>query len=372
MNKRKIIITLAGVLILVLSFALSGKIKRTDPPRPAAVAIATAVQAATFEPGLVGRTIAITGRLLPAQTVQLFAEVGGVATYGDKPFKPGVRYAKGEVMVRINSDEARSALYAARSAFQSSIAAVLPDVKLDFANHAPAWENYLAQLRIEQNLAPLPETDDRKLKLFLSGRGIYTTYYQIREAETRLAKFLITAPFDGVLTQAQIDAATLVRVGQPIGEFITTGRFELEAGISHADALALKPGMTFEMKEVNSGASFAARLARINEAIDPATQQVRIYADVNDSAARSGMYLEGRIAVQEYPNAIEVPVVALVNDTHLFAIRDSVATLLPVQVEHKNSKTAIVTGISRKEIIITDRHGESLAGAKVAIVNTAR
>jgi multidrug efflux pump subunit AcrA (membrane-fusion protein) len=372
MNKRKFIITGAGVLILVLSFAISGRMKRADPPRPAGASMATAVNAIPVQPGAVMRKVPITGRLVPAQTVNIFAEVGGLATYGDKPFKPGTRFAKGEVMVRINSDEARTALYAARSAFQSALAGIVPDLKLDFADKAAEWESYLYQLRIEQNLPPLPETNDKKLNLFLSGRGIYTNYYSIREAETRYAKFTITAPFDGVLSTAQIDAASLVRTGQPLGEFISTGRFELEAGVSYTDAMAIKPGIAFEMNDVNTGREFNARVLRINEAVDPTTQQVRIYAEVTHPEARSGMYLEGAIGVQQYDNAVEIPVQALVESAKVYVVRDTAATLLPVQVQFKNSSIAIITGIDQPELLITDRHTEAFQGSKVDIVNTAR
>ncbi len=372
MNKRKFIITGAGVLILILSFVISGRMKRADPPRQANAESATAVNAVAVQPGTVLRKVPVTGRLVPWQTVNLFAEVGGVATYGDKPFKPGTRFSKGEVMVRINSEEARTSLYAARSAFQSALAGIVPDLKLDFADQASEWESYLYQLRIEQNLPPLPATDDKKLSLFISGRGIYTNYYSIREAETRYAKFTITAPFDGLLSTAQIDAASLVRTGQALGEFISTDKFELEAGVGYTDALAIKQGTVFEMSDVNTGAKFSARILRINEAVDPATQQVRIYAEVVHPEARSGMYLEGTIGVQHYDNAVEIPVRALVENAKVYVVRDTLATLIPVSVQFKNSRIAIINGIERPELLITDRHSEAFQGSKVDIVNTAK
>ncbi len=372
MNRRKFIITIAGVAILILSFLLSGNLKRNDPPRPEAALTATAVHARAIVPGTVVRKVPITGRLQPEQKLSLYAEVGGVATYGAKPFKPGTRFSKGEVMVRINSDEAQTSLFAARSAFQSNLAGIIPDLKLDFPAHSPAWETYLYGLKIDEKLPALPAADDKQLNLFLSGRGVFTNYYSIREAETRFAKFTITAPFDGILSTAQIDAASLVRTGQPLGEFITTGRYELEAGLSYSYAFSIKIGTTFEMRDVNTGDTFSAKVLRINEAVDPSTQQVRIYAEVVHPDARSGMYLEGIIPVQTFEAAVEIPVESLVDGSQVFVVRDSTATLIPVGVQFKNSTTAIATGIEKEEVLITDRHNEAFAGSKVEIVNTGK
>ena len=210
MNKRKIIVTLIGVAILVVSFLASGMLKRAQPDlRPKPGEIATAVSTLPIAPGEVGRTLKVTGRLVPQSSVDLFAEVGGLAEFGDRPFKPGVRFEKGQVLLRINAAELESNLAASRSGFQSQLAGVIPDLKIDFPDEADAWKTYLEEMRVERTLAPLPDVDSQKLRLFLTGRNIYTTYYNIKEAETRREKHILRAPFSGSVTAASIDDAEL-------------------------------------------------------------------------------------------------------------------------------------------------------------------
>ncbi len=373
MNKRKITISAVGIGILLLSFVLAGQLKREEPDRrPKPGELATAVSSIEVSPGEVHRAMPITGRLVPRSTVNLYAEVSGVASFGEKPFKPGVRFRKGDILLKINADEMESSLAAARSNFQSQLAGVIPDLKIDFADEAEAWSQYLERMDIKKSMAPLPEVKDRKLQLFLSGRNMYSNYYGIKEAETRLAKHVLRAPFDGSVVETDIDDASLVRIGQALGSFISSGHYELEAGVSYRDIGALQVGTRFEMRDVNTGKTYEAKVVRINEAVDPLTQQVKIYAEVNDVKARSGIYLEGNIAVEQYANAVQVPAQALVGERAVFVVRDSLAVLQAVQVLHKTAETATLSGFDAKVQVITSRHNEAFAGSKVAITNIDR
>ncbi|HKL02027.1 MAG TPA: HlyD family efflux transporter periplasmic adaptor subunit, partial [Cryomorphaceae bacterium] len=289
MKKRQIIIILIGIGILAASILISGMLTKDKAQSKDEVELKTAVKAREMEPGDVKRTIRITGRLVPEKQVVVYSEVGGVATFGSKPFKVGTTYRKGEEMIRINSDEIKSALIAARSNFQSLLAGIIPDLKTDFPDHADAWESYLYEMEIDQTLPVLPKPGSKKLKLFLSGRQVFSSYYNIRESETRLDKFVVRAPFSGSLVSASLDEGSLVRVGQPLGEFISAGSFEMESGISYSDVEYVKPGTEFKAKDVNRGKTFNAEVVRVNDRVDPQTQQVKIFSRIRDEDARSGI-----------------------------------------------------------------------------------
>lgn len=369
MKKRQIIIILVGIAILAGSFLVSGMLSKDEAEAKEEVALKTAVKAREMESGDVKRTIRITGRLVPEKQVAIFAEVGGVASFGSKPFKVGVSYRKGEEMIRINSDEIQSALIAGRSNFQSLLAGIIPDLKTDFPDDAAAWESYLFDMEIDETLPPLPEVESKKLKLFLSGRQVFSNYYNIRESETRLAKFSIRAPFTGSLVTASLDEGSLVRVGQPLGEFISAGSFEMESGISYSDVQYLSQGTEFTVRDVNSGRSFNAEVVRINDRVDPETQQVKVFSRIRDDKARSGIYLEGAIPAETFESSIEIPIDALVGTDGVFTIEDSTAVLNKVDVKYKNNEIAIVSGLPEKAKVIVDDHNESLKGSGVSAVN---
>ena len=175
MNKRKIIIVLAGVGILAASILLSGMLTKEGQEKPKEFEMLTSVQLKKMTPTTIVRTIPITGRLIPKQSVLLYAEVGGRATFGSKPFKEGVSFNKGEILLSVNSDELRSSLSAKRSNFQSLLASVIPDLKLDFVDASTEWEEYLFKIDTDQKLPPLPEVEDRKLKHY-SGSFSWVAY----------------------------------------------------------------------------------------------------------------------------------------------------------------------------------------------------
>lgn len=371
MNKRQILIIAAGIVIFAGSIGISRFLKKDKKPAENKTETLTAVNTMSVEPGSIYRKVTITGRLVPEKTVMLFAEVGGKASKGSKPFKEGMRFGKGEVILQINSEEIESSVISSRSNFQSLLASVIPDLKLDFPEIATSWEDYLYNIEIEKSLPPLPEVNNKKLKLFLSGRQIFSNYYKIKELETRLDKYIIRAPFNGSLVSANLDESSLVRVGQPIGEYITTGSYELEAGISYLDAEYLKVGTEFEMKDVNTGNTYQAKVIRVNDRVDPSTQQVKVYASIKDPSAKSGIYLEGQIDAQNFDNAVRIPVSSLVNGSNVFVVEDSIANLKQVNLEFKNNEIAILTGLKGPSKIITGKHNESLNGLKVSEVNLA-
>jgi multidrug efflux pump subunit AcrA (membrane-fusion protein) len=158
-------------------------------------------------------------------------------------------------------------------------------------------------------------------------------------------------------------------MGQPPGVFISAGHNEFEAGGSYTDAEILRLGRIFEMQDSNTGKQYKAKVVRINDQVDPATQQVKVYAGVDDPEARSGIYLEGRIPAGEIKNAVEIPISALVGENEIFTIVDSTAKLIEVEVAYKNSEKAIISGISESLEVVMDKHNESLDGSKVAPVN---
>jgi len=369
MNKRQILIIVFGVVFLAGSIGISRFLKKDETKAQKEDQSVTAVKTIKVAPGTVNRKIIITGRLVPEKTVTLFAEVSGKASQGVRPFKEGIHFNKGEVIVKINSEEIESSVIAARSNFQSTLASVIPDLKLDFSDEADRWESYMFNIDIEKSLPPLPKVDDKKLKLFLSGRQIFSNYYKIKEQETRLDKYIMRAPFNGSLVSANLDESTLVRVGQPLGEFISKGSYELEAGVSYLDAEFLKPGTEFEMKDVNTGNVYKATVTRVNDRVDPSTQQVKIYSTIKDASAKSGIYLEGKIDAQKFEEAIQIPVASLVNDNKVYSVKDSVAHLQDVRVEFKNNETAIITGLKDNTTLIIGKHNESLNGLKVSEVN---
>ena len=68
---------------------------------------------------------------------------------------------------------------------------------------------------------------DNQVRLFVSGRGVISSYYSLQNLEKTLSFYKIKAPFSGVLVQANVTEGSLIRPGQLLGEFIAPVDYEL-------------------------------------------------------------------------------------------------------------------------------------------------
>ena len=373
MNKRKLIISLIGVIILAGGIALSGILAgsggkpNASSSSPAEVGIP--VRTRTVSNGPVEANISITGRVIPAERIDLYAEVSGIATYGVRPFKTGTKYNKGEVLLKIDDSEFKRSLASSKSQFMSTIAQVLPDLKLDYPDYYQAWRNYLLNFNIDERIKKLPGAADEQLKLFLTGRNIYSAYYNILESETRLTKYNIRAPFNGTLTESSVNQGALVRTGQQLGEFIKSGQFELEASIAQDHLRYLKNGGIITVSEVNSAKTYDAELVRINDKIDPGSQLVKIYFRLNDTGLRSGLYLEGKIGAATINNAVELPIQAMVDDGHVFIVENEKAVKSAVSVMDQSTDRVVIAGLKNGARVIIDKKNSAFEGSVVIETN---
>ena len=366
MNKRKVILGSIGALILAGGVLLAKHLSERDnsPPEIPSDA-ATVVNTLEVNPGRVESRSEVTGRLIPADKIDLFAEVGGIANFGSKPFKTGVEFRKGEILLSIDRSEFYSALVSQKSQFTATLAGSLPDIRIDYPSEYDAWQKFLSDFDIQKPAPALPEIENKQLKLFLTGRGIISSYYKIQEAEKRLSKFTIRAPFNGTLTESYINEGTLVRIGQQLGEFINTGSYELEASLDNNSLQSLEKGTVLDFSEVGNEGSFKGKLIRVNQKLDPGTQLIKVYFSLVHPDLKSGMYLEASLPVRVYDSAVKLPLSSLVDGTFVYEVENGKAVKRKIALLEKDTEWIVVSGLKAGAKIITDRKNSAFEGREV-------
>ncbi|MCK4903262.1 MAG: HlyD family efflux transporter periplasmic adaptor subunit [Candidatus Marinimicrobia bacterium] len=297
--------------------------------------------------------VPIIGKLLARNHVQIYAEVGGILEQGQKQFLEGVSYKKGEVLLSINSKDAEYNLMAQRSNLLTQIAQTLPEMKFDFPESFIQWENYLANFNVEQEIEFLPEPSNDREKYFVAGKGIYQTYYNIKNLENTFNKYRIKAPFNGTVVSSNIKPGTLARVGQPLGEFISNYIYDVESSVTVQQTTLIKIGDKAILKSENIAEAIKGKVSRINDNVDPDTQMVKIYITVSGSDLWEGMYLQGDIYSSTIVSATEIPRRIITNNNTVFVITDSIATEQKVEIISLNGDTAVVTGLNDSTRLIT-------------------
>ena len=369
MKKRKIIILVAGVVLVAAAVLVTRWMSSSSSDTPQAsqeeTSSATIVNTRAVDVQNVQSYVDITGRLEPEDKIDIYAEVGGVLLPVNPPFKVGNRFEKGTLLVRINDDEARQNLRAQLSSYMTTLASVVPDLKIDFPDSYETWRDYLLSVDAQKPIPPLPEPDSEQLRLFLGARNVYTQYYNIRQLEEQLDKYRIYAPFTGTLTEANINVGTLVRQGQKLGEFIRANVYEMEAAVRPEELAYIAVGNEVELSPAQTDTSWRGTIVRINERVEPNSQTVKVFVRLTGDDLRAGMYLEGRVKGRTYEDAFEIPRDVLVNNNQVFIVQDSTAELLTVEPLRESDQTAIVRGLEDGMTLIVEDNTEAFAGTRV-------
>ncbi len=309
-----------------------------------------------------------SGRLLAKNRIQLYAEVQGVMETTKKEFKPGATYRKGEVMVKIRSNDYYAKLQAQKSMLQNLITSILPDLHLDYPEAYPKWDAYLRKFDLDKPIPPLPETTSDKEKFFVTGRNIYNTYYNTKNMEIIYNKYTLRAPFSGILTDALVTPGTLIRPGQKLGEFIDPTVYELEIAVNKTILPALSVGQKVKVRDVESlNDTWEGKIVRINGRVDPTTQTVKVFINLRGDDIKEGMYLEAVIDGTNKENAIEVNRSLLVEESNLFIVEDNKLKIISVTPVFYNQKTVIVKGLADGQKLLVKMIPGAFSGMKVKI-----
>lgn len=290
-------------------------------------------------------TVPVLGRLVPQKQVNIFAEVSGVLESSANPFLEGATYKKGEPILVIQSDEARLNVTAQRSNLLLQLTQLLADLKFEYPESHAAWETYLQNYQIDQELQPLPQPVNEREKMFVAAKGIYQTYYSIKSQETRLGKYIIRAPFDGTVTTSNIKPGNLVMNGQNLGQFISTDSYDLETQVAVADVDFIKVGDRVELSSGDNDDNITGTVTRISQSLDQQSQMVNVYVTVQNQRLKAGQYLSGQIYSGTTIRAAVLPRKMITNKTSVFLIENGIVREQPVTLVSTRSDKAIITGL---------------------------
>ena len=353
---RKIV---AGVLVLIVAavavFLLSGNADKGTDQESAAVLGTGGLEFLTIETETVSKKIHFDGRVQAKERIELFPEVAGVFLRPDNSFREGVRFNRGDVLVRIDDTEAALQLQSSRSVFRNLVSSLMPDILLDYPDYSDRFGRYLEEIDPENSLAQLPDVDDNQLRFFLSSRGLYERFYQLKSAEEGLEKFIIHAPFDGILKTSNIRDGSRISPQTHLGTFISTNHFEFTTTMSREAGTKLKPGTIAELNERTGKGEWIARISKINPSIDRRTQNVRIFMDIEGDGLMEGLYLNGYTTkTGDQEEQAQIPRSAMLRTGHVYILNGETVKMKPVEVASIEGYKVWVRGLQSGDVIIAN------------------
>jgi RND family efflux transporter MFP subunit len=175
----------------------------------------------------------------------------------------------------------------------------------------------------------------------------------VRQMESRVARAVVRAPFDGTV------AERLVNVGEVVGEMqkvifrvVDSSRLDLTASVPSREMARISVGQTVTfLVDALPGREFAGRIRFINPTVDPADRSVRITVEVAnpDGVLKGGLFAKALIATGVRRGVLRVPRSALFNwdaaagTADLFVVEGGKAARLGVGVGNVEGDLAEIT-----------------------------
>jgi HlyD family secretion protein len=193
----------------------------------------------------------------------------------------------------------------------------------------------------------------------------------------------LKAPFDGVVTQRNVDPGDLVRNSQAASESSRAPLFE----ISHVAKVRLRvaiPENESPLARVGNAVSlklrslpdrdFEGKISRLSRRLDQSTQTMMIEVDLDNSEGLliPGMYGEATVDLQETPNALMIAATAVKFDktgnSSVYVVENGAIRIVPVVTGCDNGRQIqILSGIDESAQIAADRIGRFADGQKVRV-----
>ena len=174
---------------------------------------------------------------------------------------------------------------------------------------------------------------------------------------------VLRSPVSGVVTKMSAVLGASVDANQTLVEVADPSAFDVELSLGPTEAGAIRPGahVTLSAGEATGGESLGAgTVTSVGAAVDSTSRSVAIRVAVSTPrrALRLGESVYGEIVAETKPNAIVVPVEALVPEAAGFKVfvvdKKGVATAREVKVGGRTStKAEIVDGLNGGETIVT-------------------
>ena len=344
------------------------------------------VRLATAEEGTLARTVEVSGTLAADEQAQLGFKVAGRLERLLVDIGSPVR--RGQVVARLAPTDfelkvrqAESALQQARSQLglpaTGTSDAVDPDrtagVKQAAATlkSAQLTRDRMAKL-FEEQLIPRSDLDAAEAAL-----GVADGRYQeaVETARTRqglllqrkseleiarqqLADSVLTAPFDGAISNRLVSPGDYLAAGTPVAVLVRMHPLRLKLAVPEREAAGVRVGQPVDLTVEGVAGKHTGRVARISPAISEDNRTLMVEAEVpnSDNALRPGSFARAGIVVQAGDTAVLVPassIVTFAGIEKVISVKDGKAVEKRVRTgRHAGDQVEIVDGVKAGEPVV--------------------
>lgn len=358
-------------LILILCLTLTacgrGKEQAAENQPPPEIVLGPADTAVVVQ-GPVAAGPALSGTLTATEEATVRAQLSG--TVLEAYAEPGERVGAGQVLVRLDTAALQDSLFSARTAVTTARSQLSLARREEERQRALVAAGAVARRNIET----------AEQQTVAARAQLAQAQAQLAQAQEQLGNTRVTAPFAGVISEKPFSVGDVVQPGTALYTVIDPSSLELEASVAPGQLEALHIGapVTFTVNGL-AGRSFLGRVTRINPTVDPATRQVRVYAEIPNTEGElvAGLFAEGRITTQQH-EGLTVPTDAIdrtMQRPAVLVVRNDKVQRVDVQLglrDEQAQRVEIRRGVQAGEVVLVGAAQEIPPGTKVRIAPAVR
>jgi membrane fusion protein (multidrug efflux system) len=230
---------------------------------------------------------AISGSLAAEKTASIRSEVSGAVV--SVMAEPGAHVTTGTPLARVDDMVPREAFLSAKSAVtQSQLAA-------DIAHReAGRSEKLLAAGAIADNALEAAKRNDLAAQAALEDAKA-----RLASAQKNLDNTVIKAPYDGIVSERQVNAGDIVSPGSPLFTLVDPATMRLEGAVPAEQLSLVHVGSPVKFAVTGyPGRDFTGTITNVYPSADPQTRQVRLYVRIPNAGNGlvAGLYATGRVS----------------------------------------------------------------------------
>lgn len=325
MIKKFVVPFLVIVFFAFAATALMMTSVTVQPSIPEAIPKAVKVIAVDLEN--IRLTVRSQGTIAPRTESELVPEVSGRVLSVSPALAAGGHFDKGDMLLRIDDRDYRTALSRARSAVQRTQA----ELELAQFEHKRQEQLQARKLASRSQL----EQASRTLKVATAAHADAKTAFE--QAQRDLQRTTLTAPFDGRVRSERADVGQFIQRGTSIGTIYASDTVEVRLPVADKQLAFLNIPFGYqgsidapEAPKVLLSAEFAGEelswegtIVRTEAEIDARSRMVNVVVQVrteNDPQLTVGLFVAAEIQGLEVENVIVLPRSALRGDNRVLIV----------------------------------------------------
>ncbi len=359
-KRRSSIFALGAVLVSATLLSACGSEPEADsqPAKPVTTAAAPAkpmglpVKAQPVKVGAVVDEVTAVGSLLADESVIIRPEIDGRIT--SLNFQEGQAVKRGQRLVTLDSSE-----------YEAQLAAVRAELNTERQRYQRAKELYEQKFITKEALDVQAGSVDR-----LEAR--------VAEAQVRVEKTVIRAPFPGVVGLREVSPGAYVKAGADIVILENLSSIKVDFRIPEVYLSKIKREQPVVLRvDAFPGEKFEGRVYAVQPAVDEQTRTVLMRARITNKGfkLKPGMFVRVALTMSTRPNAITVPEEALWpqgKDNFVFVVVDNKAMLTKVELGNRRpGEVEIVAGLAPGDVVVTEGQIKLRDGAPVMVMGAS-